>query len=128
MSGGQEIPITQERDSGGTTISVRGQLDIATVPQLRRVLQQLGRRHPPALLRVDLLDVSFLGAGALGLLAATASRLQAHGARLVVYARPQHVRLFRLCELGHLLIDGAPADRAGGAPGAADAGSSRGLA
>jgi len=94
----------RQKESDQTTVSVWGDLDMATLPKLRRVLQRV-RRDPPRQLRVDLTEVGFFGAGTLDLLAETARRLRSSGCRVVVRARSQQARLFRLGGLEYLVTE-----------------------
>ena len=71
------------RDADRATIRVRGDIDLMTAPGLDRALYDAGLGSPSHLV-VDLTDVGFLGAQALGVLAIAANRLRAAERRLTV--------------------------------------------
>jgi anti-sigma B factor antagonist len=96
------IRVEQQQGPGEISIRVWGDLDLDTVPELRRVFDALPL-EPAMDLRVDLRQVGFLSAAGLGLLAGTASRLAAKKCRVLVRATARDARLFRLVGLGHLL-------------------------
>ena len=79
-------------------VTVAGEVDIATVAQLRERLRALAASGRP--LVADLERVSFMDASGLGALASAARLAAEHGASLqVVCAREQIRRLFRLTGL-----------------------------
>ena len=78
--------------------AITGDVDIATVAQLRERLSRMMVTGAPLI--VDLDRVSFIDAAGLGVLAGAASQAAAHGATVrVVCARPRIRRLFRLTDL-----------------------------
>jgi anti-anti-sigma factor len=86
------------------TICVAGEIDITTAGELLNALYQQCL-EPPQKLVVDLSDVTFMGATAIGLIAYTADRVAQQGCRLVIEgARPYHDKLLRRCGLDHLLV------------------------
>ncbi|MGF7234435.1 MAG: anti-sigma factor antagonist [Frankia sp.] len=82
-----------------TVVRVHGEIDVATGEAFRAALRAGLDRRPP-LLVVDLIGVSFLGAGALGLLVGAANRGADDGIPItVIGARPHIYRLFALTGL-----------------------------
>jgi anti-sigma B factor antagonist len=94
----EALIIRVRHQPGHVLITVAGEIDIATAPQLRDRLAALaasGRR-----LVVDLAQVSFLGAAGLDVLAAAARQARARGGGLgVVSPRPLVRRLFAITGL-----------------------------
>jgi anti-anti-sigma factor len=105
MSGGTPSPIQHRQELGRTSLNVRGELDVATLPRLRFALHRVLDR-PPHELRIDLTNVRFMDAGTLGLLAWMSARLRALGCQVVIRTQPRHGRLFRQVGLGRLLHRG----------------------
>lgn len=119
------LPVTEFRVVVGVSdelaeLQVRGDLDVATAPELAAIVAALidgGRRD----LVIDLGEVDHLGAAGLGVLAAFAARLRAVGGTVTV-RRPSTMTL-RLLELtglsnavlvvGDLGASGPPSFRAG---------------
>ncbi len=86
---------------------VVGELDLATIPSLERVLQATVDH-----VTIDARDLTFIDAHALGALVAASTRTGVS----VRHARSNCRRVFQLCALDHLLDDGpsrscAPAPR-----------------
>jgi anti-anti-sigma factor len=94
----EALIIRARHQPGYVLITVAGEIDIATAPQLRERLTALAASGRP--LVVDLAQVSFLDAAGLGVLAGTAHRARARGTSLhVISARPQIRRLFAITGL-----------------------------
>ncbi len=94
----QMLTIRVRREPDYTIVTAAGEIDIATVSQLREHLFALAEDGRP--LVADLDQVSFIDAAGLGALVGAARRAAAHGAcLLVVCARPQTRRLFGLTGL-----------------------------
>lgn len=98
-------------------VSVSGELDAASAPRLRAVLEQaLGRR--PGLLVLDLLAVSFCGSAGLSLLLETRRQAERQGCGTPIAAGPpvRHpVELLGLDEILtlHPTVEAALADLTG---------------
>ncbi len=73
---------------GYLVLTVRGDVDIATAPELRATLVDVVEEFPTVV--VDLGEVGFLDSTGLGVLVACRNRAAAVGHRLVV-ARPQRI-------------------------------------
>jgi anti-sigma B factor antagonist len=87
----------------GTTevVQVRGEVDLATAPLLRAVLDTAVARRPSRL-EVDLSGTTFMDAHALATLAAVRRRLAArHGVLLLRDPSPAVVRLLELTQMTH---------------------------
>lgn len=96
MGEGLTIEIRPERDY--VIVAVAGEIDIATVAELRERLFELADSGRPVI--ADLSQVSFVDSTGLGALVGAARRAAAHGGSLhVVGARPQIRQLFRVTGL-----------------------------
>ena len=99
---GSALTVRVRREQGCAIITVAGEVDIATVAQLRERLAELAGSGCPLI--ADLDQVSFIDAAGLGVLAAAAGRSAAHGASLqVVCAQRRTRRLFRITKLDRYL-------------------------
>jgi anti-sigma B factor antagonist len=95
---GKALTIQDRREPGYVVVTVAGEVDIATVAELRERLSALAAGGLP--LVADLDQVSFIDATGLGALAAAARLAAARGVSLyVVCAQPQTRRLFRITGL-----------------------------
>jgi anti-sigma B factor antagonist len=56
------------------TVVCHGELDVATVPELDRVLRGLAERNPGATIRVDMAEVTFIDSSGLGVLVSALKR------------------------------------------------------
>jgi anti-sigma B factor antagonist len=102
MCGGSAIDVELRYEGGRAIVTARGELDLSTLPRLREVLVEVASQ-PPSEVLVDLLEVSFLDAGTLGLLAGAAKRLRPSGSTLHVLVRPRQATLFHQSGLESLL-------------------------
>jgi anti-sigma B factor antagonist len=104
--------VDTRRDQGTETVVVRGEVDIATAPLLRAVLDTVvGRR--PSRVEVDLSGATFLDAHALTTLAAVRRRLASrHGVLVLRDPSPAAVRLLELTRmsLAFEVVTGPPGD------------------
>jgi anti-sigma B factor antagonist len=97
-----QLTVQVTRQPGYTTVTVAGELDIATAPELRERLVPLLADHPT--LVIDLDRVSFCDATGLAVLVGAANRARANRARLhLVSSRPNIRRLFDLTGLARRL-------------------------
>jgi anti-sigma B factor antagonist len=95
---GGALTIRVQEEDGHVIVSVGGEVDIATVAQLRERLYALATDGRPMI--VDLDRISFIDASGLGALVGAAQRAAEHGAGFqVVCAWPQIRRLFELTGL-----------------------------
>ncbi|HST63982.1 MAG TPA: STAS domain-containing protein [Mycobacteriales bacterium] len=106
----EHFVIDTHRDGSTEVVVVRGEVDTATAPLLRAVLDTVvGRR--PGRLEVDLSGASYLGAHALTALTETRSRLAARRVRLVLRdPSPAARRLLVRTDLALDIVDGDGAD------------------
>jgi anti-sigma B factor antagonist len=96
----EDLDIRVHNRHGHAIVTVAGEIDIATAPQLRAQLYAVTASGRPVI--VDLTAVTFLGAAGLGVLATAAARATAHGGKLHVAARRYQIRrLFLLTGLHH---------------------------
>jgi anti-sigma B factor antagonist len=91
--------VTLEHDTEGVRVRVVGELDIATVPELDRVLEGLSSDGPSRLL-IDLNDVEFMDStGVAALIRAKRSAESTHCCFTVLHSTPAVRRLFELSGL-----------------------------
>ena len=92
-----QIRMTEE---GNPVLAIRGELDLAAAPQLRRVVGSLmgsGARH----MIVDLSEASFIDSSGMGALLWADHRLHAVGGELTaVNPQPNVARAFEIAGLG----------------------------
>lgn len=105
----EHFVIDTHRDGSTEVVVVRGEVDAATVPLLRAVLDTVvGRR--PGRLEVDLSGASYLGVHALTTLAQIRGLLTARRVRLVLRdPSPAARRLLARTDLALDIVDGAGA-------------------
>jgi anti-anti-sigma factor len=97
-------PVPQPRLARQIISAPAGDLDIAAVPRLRNALGAAagGRTH----VMLDVANVTFMDAAALGVIAATAGRIRRAGGKLTILRPPPNVELvLRLTDLDKVLID-----------------------
>lgn len=97
------------RDDGAVVVSVFGELDLATCPQLRAVLDRLATEKRTAV--VDLAGVAFMDSTGLNLLAQATREARRDGWTFALAPElPDAVaRLFEITSMtAHLPFDGAP--------------------
>lgn len=80
-AGGLEVAVAIEGTVASVTVS--GELDVATAPKLRAALAPLGRA-PGDVVVVDVGGLAFADASALGVLVSVHTRVAETGARLVI--------------------------------------------
>lgn len=95
---GEALTIRVQEEGENVIVAAAGEIDIATVAELRERLYALAVGGRP--LVVDLDQISFIDAAGLGALVGAARLASEHGTRLqVVCARPQIRRLFKITGL-----------------------------
>ena len=77
--------------NGTHVVAVRGELDLHTVPELKRTLAELAELDSPYVI-VDLTHAALVDSTSLGALLETARRLRATGGELVVSCRDRNIR------------------------------------
>jgi anti-sigma B factor antagonist len=85
-----ELELEPRFDGDTATIIVRGEIDVATAPQLRELLHDLVQRGSKQIV-LDCRELRFLDSSGIGLLVATSKRL-GDGGSVVVDSPPDHVR------------------------------------
>jgi anti-anti-sigma factor len=106
-----DFEVLTASDGDTSTVTLRGELDMATVPQVEEAVRALG--EAPRRLVVDLRELRFLDSMGLELLIGLDARLSADGRELVLVRGPRAVhRLFTVMELDSVLriVDEPPAD------------------
>ena len=95
--------ISEESSSGNTVLSVAGELDIATAPELRDRFEEAIDRVPQGTVVVDLLKVTFIDSTALGVLIGGLKRSQTAGGEFrIVVAEPRILKIFEITGLTDL--------------------------
>ncbi|MGW0802520.1 STAS domain-containing protein [Nonomuraea sp. NPDC002799] len=107
MTALETVPLDDMTASAPTLVHLSGAIDIFTTAQLRqRLLDVLG--HSTDSLVLDMSQVTFCGAGGLGVLIGVQSRARAQGITLVLTGLPPHLaRLLRIAGLDHRFPIGA---------------------
>ncbi len=85
-----ELEMTSADVGTGTVISVRGEIDMATAPQLRDMLEQVIEGGSQRIV-LDCRDLAFLDSSGIGVLVAARNRLGDDG-EIVLDSPPPHVR------------------------------------
>ncbi len=116
-----ELEVTSRREGGRTVVTVTGEIDVYTAPDLRERLNGLvaeGRYD----LVVDLSDLDFLDSTGLGVLVSALKRVRSHdGALRLVCHEDKILKVFRITGLTKvfpihatleqaLAVDGAPVE------------------
>jgi len=85
VDAGPSLRIRIEHDGDECTLTVAGDVDLATSTQLKRALDEVLDSTPlPATIRADLAAVGFLDTTGLGLLLAARTRAESRRSRFVV--------------------------------------------
>ncbi len=93
--------VANEVDSGRSVVSVAGEVDVATAPDLRSRLDEAVDRG--GLVITDLLGVTFIDSTALGVLIGSLKRAQASGGELrLVVADTRILKIFEITGLTNL--------------------------
>ena len=87
----QEFHIEERVDRGRPVISVTGEIDVATAPQLREYLHRVIARGQATVV-LDLLGVTFLDSTALGVLVGALKRCRELGGELHVVVSDARIR------------------------------------
>ena len=98
-----QFHVTAERSGVAALVEVRGELDIATLPEFERAVTRM-RAQGLERMVIDLRELSFLDSMSIELLLRLNGELTATGADLVVVRGPRAVnRIFDLMELERVL-------------------------
>lgn len=99
-----ELLSTQvEHRNGWVVVTVRGQLDVATAPDLRQLLVEAAFSDGHGLV-VDLDGLEFIDSMGLGVLLGALKRARTHGTSFaLVYTRERILRLLELTQLTDIL-------------------------
>ena len=86
--------------SGSRVLTLQGEVDIATVDDLRAVWYRVAEQEAPALIVIDLSEVTFIDASGMGLLVGVRNRQRSHGGNVQLRNAPECVTaLLRLAGL-----------------------------
>jgi anti-anti-sigma factor len=98
----QQPEIQRHTDSHGAVVTLRGELDLATAPELERVLHEIMETQPGRIL-IDLRRLLFIDCTGLSPIIRAQQHARANGYLLALRRGPPQVqRLFQLTELlGH---------------------------
>jgi anti-sigma B factor antagonist len=100
--------------NGTHVVAVRGELDLHTVPELKRTLAELAELDSPHVI-VDLTHAALVDSTALGALLETARNLRARGGELVVSCRDRSIRkVFAITGVDRLILMHASLEEAVG--------------
>jgi anti-sigma B factor antagonist len=95
--------ISEETRDGHSILSVVGELDVATAPELRTHLEETVDRVSAGTVVVDLVKVTFIDSTALGVLISALKRSQSEGGELrLVIAEPRILKIFEITGLTEL--------------------------
>jgi anti-sigma B factor antagonist len=95
----QEFEIEERTDGAIPVITVSGEIDVATAPQLRECLHKVIAQGQPTVV-LDLLGVTFLDSTALGVLVGALKRCRELGGELhVVVADARIMKIFEITGL-----------------------------
>ena len=111
----EDFQLRAERVGATALIALRGELDIATLPEFEEAIATL-RAEPLERLVVDLRGLVFLDSMSIELLLRLHGQLTAEGAQLVLVRGPRPVnRLFEVMELDKVLalVDEPPVSLSG---------------
>ncbi len=91
--------VVESEQPGVAVLDVRGEIDVATSPELQEILVELIGRGPELLI-VNLTDVSFIDSTGLGVLVGAVRDVRARGGDLrLVVTEPHIVKLLELTGL-----------------------------
>lgn len=94
------LKIAVEEENGLSTLSLRGELDIATADRLAKSLADIEGKEPRTIV-LDLTELEFIDSSGLRVIVAADSEARRAGRRVVVVEGPEAVRrVFR-----HTLLD-----------------------
>ena len=103
-SGPGRLAIDRTEDSGSVTLSVRGEVDLTSVPLLRQELQDAEDAASRRIV-LDLAGLDFIDSSGLHLLIVAHHRAQSNGHALVLTNVPRQARrLFRLAGIDAGLV------------------------
>lgn len=85
-----DLDLESRIDGDVATVSVRGEIDVATAPLLRETLHELVQGGATRIV-LECRELAFLDSSGIGLLVATRKRL-GDGGELVIDSPPSHVR------------------------------------
>lgn len=95
----ENFDISEEERDGVAVTSVKGEIDVATAPQLRERLQRQASAGAATII-VDLLNVTFLDSTALGVLVGALKRSREAGGELrLVIEQPRILKVFEITGL-----------------------------
>ena len=102
INGGPHFEVAAGREGGVATVLVRGELDIATTPELAEAFDTLEPGYER--LVVDLSECTFFASSGISLLLEYNARCEEAGVEMVVVKAPADVqRMFDLLDLGERL-------------------------
>ena len=100
----ESFEISEKVHAGHPVVSVVGELDVATAPDLRACLDDAIDRAYQDAVSVDLLGVTFIDSTALGVLISGMKRSRGAGGELrIVVAEPRILKIFEITGLTDVL-------------------------
>jgi anti-anti-sigma factor len=112
------LDVHEEGGDGFAHLSLRGELDLSTVPKAEEALKRLEGSRPPVIV-LDLTGVTFLDSTGLRMVVTADQRARAEDRRLAVVRGPETVqRVFSITRLDeHLdMVDDVSAVESAGSP------------
>jgi anti-sigma B factor antagonist len=107
-----ELLIVQRSSGPDSRLSICGEVDLATAPDLEQALHNAERRMPQRIV-LELSALRFIDSSGLHLLCTAHARAEEHGRSLVLEGAPPHIRnLLGIVGLNGLLSDADAAPRA----------------
>ena len=100
-----DVAIIEDASRGCTVVRLRGELDIASVPELRDQLIVILDRHTPGLMILDLAELEFIDSSGTAVLVTTQRRARLLGCTLALVAPQAAVsRVLRICGLDRYFL------------------------
>jgi anti-sigma B factor antagonist len=100
-----DVAIVEDAPRGCTVVKLRGELDIASVPELRDQLIVVLDRRTPGLMVIDLSDLEFIDSSGTAVLVNTQRRARLLGCTLALVApQPAVSRVLQICGLDRFFL------------------------
>jgi len=106
----EDVAITEERNGAASTVTVRGEIDVASAPALRNTLHAVCEEGVTSV-TVDLRQVTFLDSSALGVLVGALRRCRERDSRFqLVVDSPRLRKIFEITGLNSVfdIVETAP--------------------
>ncbi|HEX9260193.1 MAG TPA: STAS domain-containing protein [Acidimicrobiales bacterium] len=94
-----DLGIILDEHDGVPVLTLRGELDLATVPRLRDAFVRIANQHPGTVMVVDLDELSSLDDAGMGTLVGGLGRLRSHGGDIIVVCAGRLLEQLQLSRL-----------------------------